>query len=126
MDLGDPMSTDVAKWYGVPLDHVQAWMEVFQASREGLDLSASCPVCGVPALHRWYQVGRPEEIVSGGERFVARGGLWEWCSNCRSSEHYSAFVPEWWSCDLAVDERNLTAEPEAIEQARLERERGNN
>jgi hypothetical protein len=111
------------EWRGVPLDRIAEWQAIFQPSREILDLSAPCPICGVGALHRWYQVIKPEERVIGGMRVVGRGGLWEWCSGCRCFEHYSCFVPEWWSCDLKVDEGSLTALPTAIEAAIRERER---
>ncbi|HEY0099616.1 MAG TPA: hypothetical protein VGB76_11765 [Pyrinomonadaceae bacterium] len=105
------------EWRGVPLERVAEWRAVFQSSREGLDLSAPCPLCGVKALRRWYQVNRPEEMVIDGVRYVGRGGLWEWCGDCLRYEHYSARVPEWWACDLEVDERRLTALPTAIEEA---------
>lgn len=94
-------------WRSVPPEYDAAWLAVFQASREGLDLSAPCPVCGVAALHRWYGVG---------------GGLWEWCSACHSFEHYSARVPEWWACGLKVNFFRLQHDPGAIEAARLEQE----
>lgn len=114
-----------AEWSDVPDDRLTAWWSAFQSSQEGIDIGVPCPVCDVPALHRWYQVGPPEEIISRGLRYVARGGLWEWCSNCRSFLHYSALVPPWWHSDLVVNADELTAEPEAIERARLARTCGN-
>ena len=104
----------------MPLDLIADWRAAFEAAwqgREGLSISVPCPVCGAMALHQWYQVGRPIERLVAGRRFVAEGGLWQWCSNCGSYEHSSALVPEWWSCDLPVDKSKLTAEPEALEQA---------
>jgi hypothetical protein len=107
-------------WSSVPRELDKAWMDIFYASQEGLNVSAPCPVCGTASLHRWYQVGRPEERFSDGRRYVARGGQWQWCSTCRTFDHSSSLVPEWWSCDLPVDEARLTMTPGAIEQARLE------
>lgn len=105
------------EWHGVPLDRDAEWKAVFQSSREILNLSAPCPICRVMTLHRWYQIHQPEERVIDGLRFIGRGGLWEWCSACRSFQHYSCYVPEWWSCDLEIDEKKLTALPTAIEEA---------
>lgn len=104
-------------WCGVPLDYLQEWDRIFIASKDSLNLSAPCPICKAVALHRWYQVGQPKLQTVGGNTFVATGGLWEWCSNCCSFEHLSALVPEWWACDLKVDEAKLTAKPTAIEEA---------
>jgi len=40
-----------------------------------------------------------------------------WCSSCRTFEHYSALVPEWWRSHLTVDESELTALPDVLESA---------
>jgi hypothetical protein len=48
---------------------------------------------------------------------LGRGGLWEWCSGCHTYAHYSAMVPEWWTCSLAVNESLLAPEPELLEAA---------
>jgi hypothetical protein len=69
------------------------------------------------ALHRWYQIGHPIDQLIDGRKFIATGALWEWCSNCRSFEHSSGLVPDWWSCDLEVDDKKLTALPTPIEAA---------
>jgi hypothetical protein len=104
-------------WESVPLEHHAAWNAIFQSSHEVLHLSASCPVCSVESLYRWYQIGNPIDLVIEGSRYIARGGLWEWCRNCHSYQHYFALVPDWWSCDLDVDLKQLTALPTAIEAA---------
>ena len=109
-------------WQDVPVEHEPAWQAIFLASREGLNLSAPCPVCGVAALHQWYHLWQREDTEAGGSRFIGRGGLWEWCSACRSFAHYSARVPEWWASDLQVDPGQLEHQPAAIEQAWRERE----
>jgi hypothetical protein len=104
-------------WHSVPVTHEKAWQAIFQSSHEILDLSASCPVCGRKSLHRWYHVGEPVNRMINGIRFIARGGVWEWCSSCRCFRHYSGLVPEWWSCNLNVDDDKLTVFPTAIEDA---------
>jgi hypothetical protein len=106
------------EWVGVPAAYWAKWTEIYQQSQECLNLSQPCPVCGAVALHRWYQIGKPVERVIEGMKFVAEGGLWEWCSSCHSFEHYSGLVPDWWSCDLEVNVQELTALPTAIEAAR--------
>jgi hypothetical protein len=55
--------------------------------------------------------------------FVARGASWEWCSHCGSYEHATVLVPAWWQSDIAVDERRLTALPDALEAVVVERAR---
>lgn len=104
-------------WSSVPSNYDAKWNRIFHESQDILTLSTPCPICGVASLHRWYQVGQPKLQTVGGNTFVATGGLWEWCSSCHSYEHFSALVPDWWSCDLKVDETKLTIEPTAIENA---------
>lgn len=106
-------------WSGVPDKYQEEWENIYYKSKESLNLSAPCPICSMVALHRWYQVGESIDRVIEGSKFIATGALWEWCSNCHSFEHYSnCFVPDWWSCDLEVDVKKLTALPIAIEEAR--------
>lgn len=91
---------------------------MFQSSRETLNLSAPCPVCGAADLHRWYMVGSPIDIRVEDTHYVARGALWQWCGTCGSFLHSSAVVPDWWSCDLEVDSEQIRITPEPIERAR--------
>ena len=107
----------IPRWRDVPEEHWETWAAVFLASQEGLNLSVPCPVCGAAALHRYFHLHERKEFQSHGNRFLGRGGLWEWCGRCRAFAHYSAAVPEWWSCDLKVDINNLTPHPDAIEEA---------
>lgn len=107
------------RWHDVPPEYCIAWSETFNASQEGLNLAAQCPVCGIRVLHRWFYAWKPDERTIQGHRFVASGSQWQWCSHCRSFEHSSGLVPAWWSCDLVVDVTKLTAYPDAIEEARL-------
>ncbi len=110
------------QWHDVPLEYWEAWNRIFGASQEGLDLAAPCPVCAVPALRQWYMVGRLQETVLRGQRFIARGSVWTWCSHCHTYAHYSGLVPEWWSSDLDVNTDTVGHQPTAIEEARLARE----
>lgn len=103
-------------WQGVPKEKWQAWGEVFQKSKESLTLSSPCPICGYFALHRYYQMGQPVEYISSGQRFVAKGACWQWCSKCKSYEHSSSLVPEWWDSNIRIDESNLTCEPEELDK----------
>ena len=105
------------QWKDVPEEHLQEWMAIFYASQEGINLSSPCPVCHNKDLHCYYYSTRSEEKIIDNRKYVARGDLWQWCSNCRKYVHYSAAVPEWWSCDLKIDPSNLQHDPEAIEKA---------
>ena len=116
------LETTRVEWDDVPDERLAAWRLIFGESRESLNLSSTCPVCGKTALHRWYMVGRPVDYSASGTRFVARGALWEWCSACGSFQHYSALVPEWWESDLVVDTGAIRITPDPIEQARRDRE----
>lgn len=104
-------------WQGVPQEKRNEWYSIFDASHEGINLSIACPVCGTPTLHRYYQVGRPIERCIEGNRFVAVGASWEWCSTCFCYEHATVLVPDWWSERLQINEQDLTAEPEVLEEA---------
>jgi hypothetical protein len=110
------------RWRGIPLDKRKTWSNIFGQSREGINLSASCPVCGAYTLHRYYLKGRPLNRYIDGELFVADGASWEWCSTCHSYEHSHALVPEWWHESLDLGSYQLTAEPEALEQALTHKE----
>jgi hypothetical protein len=104
-------------WTSIPSHKISDWRSVFGVSADGANVAGACPICGARQLHRFYQSGRALNRVSEGECFVARGACWEWCSNCRTYEHYSALVPEWWRSDLTVDESKLTASPDVLEAA---------
>ena len=109
--------TPTGNWKSVPDELTTTWYRIFSETPGDHNVDADCPVCGQRELHRYYQVGRPLHQVSDGITFVARGAGWEWCSACRTFEHYSALVPDWWSSDLVVDESGLTAIPDVLEHA---------
>ena len=105
-------------WQGVPPEYEAVWSTTFAGSRANLNLTQLCPVCGVVALHHWYQAGKSEPLYQKGMLFLGRGALWQWCHACFRYEHFSALVPLWWKNVLEVDEIKLTTLPTAIEDAR--------
>ena len=111
------MNIQCVDWQDVSSKNHRGWNQIFSSNKEGLNLSQPCPVCRHSTLHKYYQAVDPIDRIILGQRFIARGALWTWCSTCHSYEHSSAFVPDWWSCTLYVDESKLTHQPEAIEQA---------
>jgi hypothetical protein len=118
------MNNEYPDWHEVPDEYWENWNEMLKISKknkDSLDISAPCPCCHTKNVHQWYLVGKPINNVYEGIRYIARGALWVWCSNCGSCQHYSASVPEWWNCDLIVDTSKLTVSPELIEEARRNR-----
>ena len=110
-------------WQDVPDSLVGAWRRLFEQSTSGLDLDEPCPVCGNRELHRWFYLEGEQPSESMGRRWQGSGSQWQWCSNCRSYEHSSGLVPDWWRSDLVVDVRLLRHDPQPLEDARRERER---
>lgn len=111
--------TDTVSWRPVSLTAREQWRSIFNRSHEVLNVTGLCPICGGATLHRWYQSDQPAARTFRGERFVAQGRLWEWCSSCHSYEYYpDGFVPAWWSAPFEVDQGQLTRVPDAIELAR--------
>ena len=111
-------------WREVPNEFWEQWNNILKLSKsnkDNLDISFSCPVCQTKNLHKWYLAGIPINKIFDGVKYIARGNLWVWCSNCGCCQHYSASVPEWWKNDLEVDLSKLTVSPEAIEEARLKK-----
>jgi hypothetical protein len=110
---------DAGRWRSVPDENLSEWRAVFDRSMEGLDVSEACPVCGSQSLHKWFNLHRIRATVEFGRSWVGSGSQWQWCTNCRSYEHSSGLVPDWWNSGLAVAEADLRADPEPIELARL-------
>lgn len=111
-------SADRTTWHDVPEGSLRRWRAIFDASKEGEDLSEPCPVCGQVALHRWFEASRRIERPDGIER-PERGSQWQWCSECRSYEHTSSLVPSWWIAPHLLDAAELRHDPDPIEVARL-------
>ncbi len=105
-------------WKDVPSVAVGRWRELFDLSREGLNLSAACPVCGATRLHRWFDLNRAEPSWEFGRTWIGRGSQWQWCSSCRSYEHTSGLVPDWWFSDLPVSPESLRHDPGPVEEVR--------
>ncbi len=111
-------------WHDVPENKMKKWIDTFQSSKEILKLSKPCPLCGEPGLYRYYHLHRIFDSPSEYPGFVGRGGLWEWCEECRHYMHYSASVPIWWDCDIKIDADDLYHDPENISRAINQHENG--
>ena len=59
---------------------------------------ATCPHCGRNAAHVLLH-----RFTDGGDR----GSAWIWCSECKSYEHFSYRIPEWWRNPVFIDESLL-------------------
>jgi hypothetical protein len=106
------------EWTQIEQEIAVKWRSIFHKSKIGINVDGDCPICNKATLHRWYLVGRPIEQIIEGNKFVAQGDLWEWCSSCKVFEHYSSLVPDWWKCDLEVNLKELRFTPNVIEGAR--------
>ncbi|MFE6287852.1 hypothetical protein [Streptomyces sp. NPDC057877] len=83
-------------------------------------MASPCPVCSAPSLHRWYHQESDRAMIRGGRRYLGHGRLWEWCSTCRTFEHYpDALVPDWWVAPYEVAAEELRYDPGPIEKARM-------
>jgi hypothetical protein len=109
---------DPTPWHDVPLSIAPLWRTLFDASTEGVNLAAPCPVCTNSALHRWFWLARSKRIVESGRSWQGKGSQWQWCSACRSYEHSSGLVPDWWESALEVPESDLRHDPGPIDAAR--------
>jgi len=101
------------------LERRPQWRRTFNGEPSVPDLAGPCPVCNAQTLHRWYLQENVHEKVFGGILYKGRGRLWEWCSTCRTYEHYrDGFVPQWWTAPFDVDPNDLRYDPGPIEDAR--------
>jgi hypothetical protein len=112
------VADDHVGWRDVPDVIVPAWRGIFVQSTSGLDLDDPCPVCGAYDLHRWFYLENGEPGQSTQRNWQGPGSQWQWCSNCRSYEHSSGLVPDWWRTELVVDPHLLRHDPGPIEEAR--------
>jgi hypothetical protein len=107
-----------AEWNEVSTEDHPAWRAVFNSEPQSETLAGPCPLCGASTLHRWYSVDGLDDIEIGGQHYIGRGRLWEWCSSCRAYEHFrDGYVPEWWRSSLVVPENELAYDPGPIEAA---------
>ena len=107
------------QWSEVSSDQHELWRRTFNAEPDVEDLSAGCPLCAEPALHRWYHLDGQDEVHLSGRRYLGHGRLWEWCAACGSFEYFGdGFVPDWWRSDLVVADELLTWSPMAVEESR--------
>lgn len=119
MDRGTQV-TEAFAWQFVPNDLWSSWRKIFNPSCKGMLVDGECPVCGVPALLRWYAVesGKPG-LMANGEPHLGYGRLWEWCSNCFSYEYIpDNRVPAWWQPPFDIDPATIGVTPQIVEEVR--------
>lgn len=72
------------------------------------DYPEICPVCGKKSGHVYLHIHDM--------RNSTKGGIWLWCSECRSFAHMSGRAPVWWSNPDFIDFNLLVAEPEYLDK----------
>lgn len=102
----------MSHWTGVPTEKTSAWARCFRKPSSGYAVASPCPLCGETALFRYYSTPVPVRVSVPG--FQGLGGLWEWCQACRTFEHSSAMVPDWWDPSLSVADGARTATPDGL------------
>jgi hypothetical protein len=65
-------------WRDVPVRLLGEWRDLFDRSREGLDLAATCPNCGTNELHRWFALHREQPTEAFGRSWRGEGSQWQW------------------------------------------------
>ena len=63
-----------------------------------------CPRCSKTSTH--FYMHRHDE---------KHGGIWIWCSSCKSFIHMDGTIPEWWKNCEAVDIKKLYAVPDYLD-----------
>ena len=117
---GEVIAGRAADHPGPLLNSLSAWRQVFAASRDDVDVVETCPVCGRQTLHRWFYLERAMPTRDAVGSWQGRGSEWQWCSSCRSYEHYVGLVPDWWAEPFTIDLEELYEDPGPIEDARLQ------
>lgn len=70
-----------------------------------MEFPSVCPVCGEKEGH--VHVHAYDEL---------HGGIWMWCSACRSYAHMSGIIPTWWKNSVITTEDDLISEPTYLEE----------
>ena len=109
-------------WKDPPAGLERVWKEAFSNPSDDYMVQGACPVCRSHKLRRYYDLHR-ERAFTNRPEWVGQGSLWEWCSNCRSYCHCSAFVPKWWRSELAVDKSSISHDPGYLDRLINEVER---
>jgi len=88
LEWHDPLESVLAEWRA-------ATHRIFRSGD-----TSSCPNCGRASLRYFFWRGEPPR---------PRGGSWVWCPACRSYEHSSVTVPEWWrDIEVPLDQLFVT------------------
>lgn len=104
----------MATWKGVPAEKNSEWRDIFNNCQDVLKISVCCPICNQKELYRFYHIEKKERKTISNISFIGSGSLWEWCRNCKHYEHMSVYVPEWWTCDIKIDESKLRHDPDYL------------
>lgn len=75
-------------------------------SRDLNEFPCRCPVCNEKSAHVYFHRYKNTEN---------KGGLWIWCSECRSYVHSSGQAPDWWYNCNDIEFSCLTSEPDYLE-----------
>lgn len=88
------------------IEEVKDWKEneeMLQLYEEFLQGSPSfpvtCPVCSKKGGHVYLDRDENSE----------RGGMWCWCSECKSFIHAESYIPKWWFNPTFIEESELCA-----------------
>ncbi|MBP1967572.1 hypothetical protein [Paenibacillus aceris] len=66
-----------------------------------------CPVCEKEHAHYYFHKWNEKSNS---------GGMWIWCSNCKSFSHSTVKVPEWWKNCNEIAIEKLNSIPDYLEE----------
>ena len=105
---------DYDNWRGVPEKFQAEWEKKFASDPYSWILESICPVCGTQSLKRYYHLDKHGESYFGKVKYIGRGSLWEWCSNCKSYEHMSVAIPAEWNYPIIIKPECIMHDPSAF------------
>lgn len=74
--------------------------------KKGGDVPLICPVCGRKQVHFYFHKWNEKSD---------KGGMWIWCSGCKSFSHGTVQVPEWWENCNEISLNKLNSLPDYLE-----------
>lgn len=81
--------------------------ELYSNLNERKKFPAICPVCKKNDAHIYMNLH---------DEKTRRGGLWTWCSECKTFSHGSHYVPGYWENCPSVEEGKLCAIPDYLDE----------